>query len=276
MWKKKREAAVPEGPSAAVKEAEEASGETLKAPPEALKAPPEARKEASPEQAAEKDLPEETNPLKKAARKIAGVGTAGLAAVSLFIGSIFSSPSEILQKKDPDADRPAVVIEYQAQPEDGQEEAEEEGEEKKKSLRTMIRNFILGLPVGVKLFLILPLWIVGYGLIAMLTALFEPVIAPVLSAVLKWMLIGGMLLLALFLVKKSIAPNTPLREIFSKRNVVLAGVSAAVLGTGDFFLKAFVEGYTVWRNAACIAAGAVLLLVFTVRQLTKKKKAAAA
>ena len=66
-------------------------------------------------------------------------------------------------------------------------------------------------------------------------------------------------------------PDTPLKEIFSRRNLLGAGIAAAVLGTADGFLKEYVAHYEIWRNVACCAAGAVLLSVFTVRQLTKKK-----
>ena len=216
---------------------------------------------------------EQPGPLKKAAKKAAGVGAAGLAAFSLMIGSTFSSPAEVMNKANPDPERPAVIVEIQAEPDDVLEEIPEEEDEKKRTFRDMFRNFILKLPVAVRLLLILPLWVIGYAAIAALTALFEPVIAPILSVILKWVLIGGLLAAAFFLLKKAIAPDTPIREIFSKRNLVMIGIAAAVFGTADFFLKEYVEHYSFWRNIACGAAGAVLLAVFAARQLRKGKAA---
>ncbi|MBR3035789.1 MAG: hypothetical protein IKI54_00655 [Lachnospiraceae bacterium] len=214
---------------------------------------------------------EETNAAGKALKKAAGFGAAGLAALSLFLGSVFGAPAEILKNADNAPEKNAVIVEVQPDAEDVDEETDDDEDEKKKTLKDMFRAFIQRLPLGVRVFVILPLWIIGYAVIALLTALFEPVIAPVLGIVLKWLLLAGLFLLSLFLIKKAIAPDTPLKEIFSRRNLLGAGIAAAVLGTADGFLKEYVAHYEIWRNVACCAAGAVLLSVFTVRQLTKKK-----
>ena len=222
-------------------------------------------------EAASKSEKAEKTQAEKAARKAAGFGAAGLAALSLFLGSIFSAPAEILQNADIAPEKNAIVMEVQPDAEDQDAEDAGDEDEKKKTLKDMFRAFIQRLPLGVRILVILPLWGIGYALIAMLTALFEPVIAPVLAVILKWLLLAGILLLSFFFVKKAIAPDTPLREIFSRRNLLAVGISAAVLGTADFFLKEYVEHYETWRNLACAVCGAVLIIVFSVRQIAKKK-----
>ncbi len=212
----------------------------------------------------------------KSLKKTAAGAAAGLAAASLVIGSVFSNPGEIMEKMNPDDTRQAVVVQYEANIEEEVSEEEEESEEKKRGLKDMIRRFIQALPSWSKILFVIPLWAVGYGLIALLTALFEPVIAPVLGIVLKWLLIGGLLAAGFFFVKKSVAPDTPLKEIFSKRNILLIIVLAAALGAGDYFAKAYYPRYEFWRNIACFASGLLILGIYALRNLRTKKKAAAA
>ena len=213
----------------------------------------------------------EDKPKKRKSKAAAGAA-AGLAATSLLIGSVFSNPSEIMDKADPDAGKPAVSVQYVMPEEDQEETEEEEAEEKKKGLKDMIRRFIQALPAWAKVVFVIPMWAVGYGLIAMLTALFEPVIAPVLGVVLKWLLIAGIFAGAFFFIKKAIAPDTPMKEIFSKKNLIRIGILAAVLGAADFFAGLKIENYSAWRNTACFGAGLLILGFFALRMHHVKKK----
>lgn len=210
--------------------------------------------------------------LRKKTKKAAAGAAAGLAAVSLLLGSVFTKPAEILQQADPNEGKPTVVVEYNAPVDEDVPAEEEDDDEKKRTLKDMIRAFIQNLPVWAKILFVLPLWLIGYALIALLTALFEPVIAPALAVVLKWLLFAGLLALGLFFVKKAIAPGTPLKEIFRKRNVILIIAAAAVLGTGDYFAKEYIAHYEVWRNWICCAAGALILAAFALRTRRAAKK----
>ena len=220
----------------------------------------------------EEIIPKEEPP-KKGLKKAAAGTAAGLAAASLVVGSIFSNPSEIMAQVNPDKEQPVVIVQMDAKPDDEIEAEEEDTDEKKKGLKEMLRRFVQRLPAWAKVLFVIPMWALGYGVIALLTALFEPVIAPVLGIVLKWLLVAGLLAAAFFLIKKTVAPDTPLREIFSKRNLVLITISAALLGAGDYFAKAYIEHYEVWRNVLCFAAGLVILGVFGLRSMKRKKKA---
>ena len=212
---------------------------------------------------------------KSGIKKAAAGAAAGLAATSLLLGSIFSSPAEVMQQVNPDDKRPAVIVEIQAAEEEEPVEEEEEADEKKRGLKDMIKRFVQSLPSWAKVLFVIPLWAIGYGVIALLTALFEPVIAPVLSVILKWLLIGGLLAGGLFCIKKAIAPDMPLREIFTKRNMILVAVAAAVLGLGDYFAKNYFEHYELWRNVIGFAAGLLILGIYALRTWQHKKKTAA-
>ena len=209
---------------------------------------------------------------KKEIRKAAAAGAAGLAATSMLIGSVFSNPAEVMEKVQDDNTRPVIVAQMEANLDEQVPEEPEENDEKKRGLREMFKRFLQNLPLPAKLLFVLPMWVIGYGLLALLTALFEPVIAPVLGIIIKWLLVGLLLAAGLFCIKKAVAPDTPLREIFSKRNVILLAVTAAVLGAGDYFAKIYIDNYTIWRNIACFSAGLLILLFFTLRTLQKKKR----
>ena len=230
---------------------------------------PEEVKEVSPPAANDKTE-------KKKRKKLLGSAAAGITALSLMVGSIFSAPAEIIKPPTSDAERPAVIVQYEAQTEnDDVLDEEEEAEEKKKGLKASIKRFILGMPLIVRVLFILPLWIIGYGLIAAFTALFEPVIAPVLGVIIKWLLIAGVFAGAFFLMKKAVFPDKPVKEIFTKKNIFLILAGAAVLGTGDFFAKEYVIHYEFWRNIIVSAGGSLLLLVSGLRMYASKKKARA-
>ena len=209
--------------------------------------------------------------LKKAGKKAAAAGTAGLAAISLMLGSAFSNPSEVINQTSPERERPAVVVQYEAQPDDDVILEEDDEEKKKKSLKDIIRTAVYSLPLSARVLLVLPLWILGYGLIAALTALYGPVIAPLLGVIIKWLLVALVVAASVFLITKAIAPDTPLSKIFSKRNLVFILIGAAVLGAGDYIAMTAVDGYEKWRNLISCAAGFLMLAGFTARMLLKKK-----
>ncbi|MBQ9909949.1 MAG: hypothetical protein IJM50_00340 [Lachnospiraceae bacterium] len=209
---------------------------------------------------------------RKKTKKAAAGAAAGLAAVSLLLGSVFTKPAEILQQADPNEGKPTVVVEYNAPVDEDIDAEEEDEDEKKRTLKDMVRAFIQNLPLWAKILFVLPLWLIGYALIALLTALFEPVIAPALLAVLKWLLFAGLLALGLFFVKKAVAPNTPLKEIFKKRNVILILITAALLGTGDYFAKEYIAHYETWRNWICCAAGVLILGLCALGNMKKAKE----
>ena len=219
-----------------------------------------------------KDTVPEESGRKKRLRKGAAGAAAGIAMLSLLVGSVFSKPAEVMERANPDEGRPAVIVEIQATDDSEVTAEEEEADEKKRGLKDMICRFIQGLPTWAKITIIMPLWVIGYGLIALFTALFEPVSAPVLTIILKWPLVAGLLAGAFFLIKRAVAPDTPLKEIFSKRNIVLIVIAAAALGTGDYFAKMYFENYVFWRNLGCAAAGLLILGFWSLRAVHRKKQ----
>ncbi|MBR6321341.1 MAG: hypothetical protein IKR59_00600, partial [Lachnospiraceae bacterium] len=72
-----------------------------------------------------KDTVPEESGRKKRLRKGAAGAAAGIAMLSLLVGSVFSKPAEVMERANPDEGRPAVIVEIQAT-DDSEVTAEEE------------------------------------------------------------------------------------------------------------------------------------------------------
>ena len=107
-------------------------------------------------------------------------GLAALTALGLTVGSLFDSPSDLLQ------DDPATVL-VSVQPDaapdggdggDGDAETLDESERKRRGgVKATLREQILSVPLALRLLVVLPLWLLGSGVSIFATALWTAVSA---------------------------------------------------------------------------------------------------
>ncbi len=210
---------------------------------------------------------------KKTRNRIAASLTAVVAAAGMLMGSLFSSPAEIMQGNQlvpPDDHRPAIV-QMIAEPVMDEVEEEEDGdEEKKKGWKAVVRAWILGLPALVRGLLLVPLWALGYALIAAVSAIWAPFLQPVLGTVLKWLLIAGVIALLVVGGVKAVAPEVPLKKILNKKTILIFIASSVVLCTLDAALPFYIEKYENYRTIACFLGGTVLLLGIVIARESRK------
>lgn len=207
---------------------------------------------------------------KKAAHTAAGAGL----AISLFFGSLFASPAEIVKPEDA-APPPAVV--QMAEP---QKEPElslfEESFEEKRSLRDRMREWLTGLPLAVRIVFILPLWGIGFGIIWLISFLVGLMGIPVLGPIIKFLIGAAIVLGLILLAEKLLFPEIPLKKLLSKHNLRALILVACIIGAagalGGFFWKDKLY-ITAIIDIAAAAAYVVFLLIFTRPPEIRRKEA---
>ena len=202
---------------------------------------------------------------KKALAVCAGV----VAACSIALGSLASTPEELFSGVVPVA---SVVA--QSASEEGPSKPAEKNESKKQSrFRGWLRSVFFSQPSVIRGLVLLPFWALGKTLIVLFSLLFTA-LNPVLQ-VLFGVLLNAALLFALFaILLKLLFPNLRWRDIFTKRNILLLAIGSVLLSVADTVLRAYWEDYRPISIAIKLGFALVILSLLCWRILGKRKKSA--
>ena len=206
-------------------------------------------------------------------RTAKGVGRAaagaGLAA-SVFFGSMFASPQEIVKPEDVTA--PTAIVQQAAPIEAPAVYAEAaDAVDEKRSLRERIRAWLMRQPIGVRLLLLLPVWAIFCGAIWGVAALTGVIQIPLLGVLIKG-LIGAVAAFGLVLAaQKAIFPDMPLKELLSKRNLTGLIITAAVIAIGAS-VGGLLRKDLPWLSAAIVGAAGLLYVLFFLLFVKKSEK----
>ncbi len=156
---------------------------------------------------------------------------AAIAAAGLAFGTLFSSPEDVLNN-DAYITPPFEISDCMIYDNDIEPDAQtdETQEKKQKGIRASLRQFILKLPLSVRAFAGVPVWIIGRVLLAVLSSLFTAVLSPILGTVLKYLCIAGVILAAVVISVKAVMPDIPLKEIVTGRRIAISAVISALFG----------------------------------------------
>jgi hypothetical protein len=191
-------------------------------------------------------------------------------ALSLFTGitagSVFDSPSEITLS---DVKEPTPVVEVVDL---GKKDASMEIqtpdaeliEEEKKTLKQRIKERIQALPAGVRTVVVLPLYFVGTLVTKAAGAAFSTVLAPVLAAVLKWVVLAAVILGCAALALKAIFPDIPLKKILRPRNFLYVLIGVAAVALIDKAMPLVFADYRKWADAALFVLGLLVVIITVV------------
>ncbi len=209
-------------------------------------------------------------------------GVAVVTSASVLVGGLFSSPDALLAKEQ--NLNPVVVSQNdndddQSGDEEDGDEGEAENEGRSEGLLAALRQRILGLPLAVRVFVMVPLWAVGSVIWNVAVSVWTLLLEPVAGKVVSWLFLLAALLGAAALGLKTVFPNMPLKKIFNKKSilgVVLAGLG---LGIADLTVPLFWDGYE--ELAQVLRASGMALILGTVafaliRGILRKQKAAPA
>ncbi|MCR5108557.1 MAG: hypothetical protein K6B28_10400 [Lachnospiraceae bacterium] len=197
----------------------------------------------------------------KIKKKTKLTSVAVVTAVSMIIGSVFGSPSDVLIKDDV-YNKTAIV--QMVENEDLQEDDEEGTDDKKKNgLKERIRALIYKIPLGVRVFVLVPLWCLGTFMLAGLTSVWSVALSPLLSSILHWIVAALFIFLIFVMTVKAVFPDMPIKQILNKRNIKYLLSGTVAIAIIDLLLPFAVKDYDKFRMAVRFSFGLILLLAYT-------------
>ena len=250
------------------------------AAPESASAPseppvPAASQAIAPEEAEPKTEEEKKKDYKKKAVK---AGVAVVTSASVLMGGLFSSPDALLAQEQ--NLNPAAITQNDSDSDQDGDEDEESSEEEELSgesagLRAARRQRILRLPLAVLVFVLVPLWAIGWAVWTVAGGLWTMLLGPIAGKAVSWLFLLAALLGAAALGLKAVFPDMPLKKIFNKKSLLGLILGGLGLGIADLTVPLFWDGYETL--AAVLRASGMALILGTVsfaliRRALKKRQ----
>ena len=205
--------------------------------------------------------------------------SAMLVALSLLTSAAFNAPADIMEEHpDTHVSNPPIVMdidEYVNTDVDDDDDADEQ-KGTKLSVMARFRQAVLSLPSPVRLLIITPLWLIGTALMTLITAVWNTLFASPLGAFIASFAVGFAVLTGLFAVTaKTLFPDVPLRDILTKRNVLILAVGAVILSGLDAAMPLFWEKYPAvsFLVKLVFGAGVISVLSLKVKAISQSIKA---
>lgn len=196
-------------------------------------------------------------------------GSAVLVAVSLLAGLAFDSPADIIEdQSNIHYDKAPIVMdidEYVNTEADDDDEADQE-KSSRPGVLARFRQAVLSLPSPVRILIITPLWLLGTGLMTLITFLWNVLFASPLGAFIASFALGLAVLTGLFAVTaKILFPDIPLRDLLSKRNLIMLAASALILSGIYAVAPLFWRQYPALSFLVKLVFGGALIGVLSIR-----------
>lgn len=199
-----------------------------------------------------KNEPKKTrNTLKKHVRSAAVTVTA---AASLAVGSLVDSPDALLDPAFETASRSDTAIVSVGKRVSSRPTAA------RLPFADRARAWLIRLPLAVRALVLLPLWLVGTVLIAMLSAASQ-VLAPFLPVLLRVLLNAALLFAFVALVYSFLFPKKKVRDLFYKKNLIPLLLAVGIVTVADALLPVLVENGKAVRMLIRAAVGFAALLI---------------
>ena len=176
--------------------------------------------------------------LQKVGKKAAAAAVGVFAAAALALGALVDSPEELFSGTT----QAAQVVVASCEEDERSSLGAASLPAKKETLRDKLRRFFFGQSSFMRGVVLLPVWAVGKTLLTLFSLLFTA-LSPVFQIILG-VLFNALLLFGLFaLVLKLLFPNLRLRDLFTKRNIILLASGSLFLSVTDAVLRRFWEDY---------------------------------
>ena len=203
-----------------------------------------------------------------------------LVALSLLTSAAFNAPADILDEHpDTHVSNPPIVMDIDEYVNTDVDDDDDADEQKSSKLGVMarFRQAVLSLPSPVRLLIITPLWLIGTGLMTLITSVWNTLFASPLGAFIASFAMGFAILTGLFAVTaKTLFPDVPLRDILTKRNVLILAVGAVILSGLDAAMPLFWEKFPAvsFLVKLVFGAGVISVLSLRVKAISQSIKAA--
>ena len=220
-----------------------------------------------PEQTSEQVSEDERK--KELKKKLARTGVALFTSASVLVGGVFPSPDALLADEQPL--NPVVAYENGngndldgdgGDAGGGSTEEEEEVSGESLGVRARLRQRILQLPLSVRVFVLVPMWALGWGIWTVATGLWSMLLGPIAGKAIGWLFLLAALLGAFALGIKTVFPDMPLKKILNKKSLLGLLLGGLTLGAADLTVPLFWDGYE--QLAQIFRAAGVALILGTV------------
>ncbi len=242
--------------------------------------------ETSPVNAAP-SAPEDTEPKseeekkKDYKKKAVKAGVAVVASASVLVGGLFPSADALLAPEQ-DLNPVAVTQNDNDNDQDGDEDEESSEEEEDETggeaigLRASLRQKLLQLPLAVRVFVLVPLWAIGWTIWTVAGGLWTTLLGPIAGKAVSWLFLLAALLGAAALGLKTVFPDLPLKKIVNKKSILGLVLGGLALGVADLTLPMFWDGYEQLSHVLKATGMAAVLgsVSFALIKRTLKKKKA--
>lgn len=143
---------------------------------------------------------------------------------------------------------------------------EDQAEQKKGGIIQRMKQAVLGLPLGVRLLVITPLWLLGTALMTVASIFFKiliasPIGAFVLTALVSW----GVLVGVYAVTAKTLFPDVPMSKILSKGHIATLGVVALVIAGIDAAAPLLWNKYPLMSGLVKLGIGAAAIAALSAR-----------
>ena len=206
---------------------------------------------------------------KKSWKHQAAVGaTCAAVGAGILVNSAFDSPAELMN------DANSITMTAQA----GQDYSAGSGydDEDRQTGRFSLRRWFLRLPIGVRVWVCLPLWCIGWVVLGLAGLLYHSALTPAGGILLSWILAAAMVLGVFCLTAKAMFPQIPLKKLLRPRHFLLLLGGMFILGIADYVLPYFWEDYPALSRLLRMLGSALLvgigaLGLYRLRRRVEKK-----
>ena len=192
---------------------------------------------------------------------VTGSALAATAAAGLTLGVLFSSPDDLLNKEfyvTPPFEISDVMV-HEDNSDGPDVSPETEQEKKQRGIRASLRRLLLQIPMEVRAFAGVPIWVIGRVLLALLGFLLKNVLAPAWMTILKYLCIAGLIFAAMIFSVKAVFPDVPLKKIVTGRKIAISAAVSILFGAVGGILQIFYP--EAMKTYEIVESGMITLIV---------------
>jgi hypothetical protein len=211
--------------------------------------------------------------IKKSGKKAAARALALITALSVMLGGLFESPAELGSEAEA-SPAPAAICAVAGDDEELDSDSAQEPlpEKKRRGWRSSLKALVLRLPLFIRVTVLIPLWCLGYLIIAGVSALWGPVLSAPVTGILKALCTAGILSAAVLITVKTAFPEVPVKKVLGKKNVYFILIASAAFGAAGALLQIFCPQTENIRAFLESAALLLLLCLAAVPVLRRERK----
>lgn len=208
---------------------------------------------------------------KKFLKKLAATGATFLAFTGLLLNGMFTDPADIAKKEAYTPQTIVSTVVTTAVPEEDEEEPGEDEKKEKKTFLSKIRAWILRLPLGLRVFVGIPLWAAGWGLSQLFGFLFTTFIAPNAGTIVKWLITAAVIAGVFLLLSRIVSPEKKLKEILNKRTAAVLAGGVVLMAVLNGLLPFVWEDFEKAANLIRLLSGAAVVAALGITVMIPKK-----